>query len=263
MTGRNKMLRTALVAMVSLAVHGGASATILEPRTERQLVRDADLIFQGTVTRIEYRFSSSTASSKALPHTFVTFSLQSVLKGKLAAGAKTLTLRFLGGPNLKGQYLRALDCPLFDVGDRDVVFVRRNNRNICPVAGWSQGRFRVVGSEIYNDDGREVWLLANRTLAYGEEHSLSVLDHRRGPNNFVSRLRGGDGPEEPPPALPPIAGARLGAAQFLTFIRQLAASPGGTQGAAAAFSDADPDQPFEVPLFARPVAGSATREERR
>lgn len=263
MTGGNRMLRTALVAVVSLAAHGSASATILEPRTERQLVRDADLIFQGTVTRVEYRFSSSTASSKALPHTFVTFSVQSLLKGKLTAGAKTLTLRFLGGPNLKGQYLRALDCPLFDVGDRDVVFVRRNNRNICPVAGWAQGRFRIVGSEIYNDDGREVWLLANRTLAFGEEHSLSVLDHRRGQNNFVSRLRGGDGPEEPAPPLPPIAGTRLGAAQFLAFIRQLVASPGGTAGAPLPFTDADPEQPFEVRLFAQPAARSATQEERR
>jgi hypothetical protein len=188
----------------------------------------------------------------------VTFSVQSLLKGKLSAGAKTLTLRLLGGPNLKGQYLRPLDCPLFDVGDRDVVFVRRNNRNICPVAGWAQGRFRLTGGEITSDDGREIWLLGNQTLAYGEGHPLPVLDHRRGPNHFARRAAK---PEEAPPALSPIAGTRLNTAQFVTFIRQLVAAPsggaGGTLADAAPFVDADPEQPFEVRLFAPP----ATRPE--
>lgn len=250
MTRRNSMARTALLAiLIPSSLGSAARATILEPRTERQLVRDADLIFVGKVSKIDYRYSSSSAASKALPHTFVTFTVQRTLKGKLAAGAKTLTLRLLGGPTSKGRTLRALDCPLFDVGDRDVVFVRRNNRNVCPVAGWAQGRFRLVGSEVFNDEGREVWLQAGKTLVYGEEHALALLDQRRGPDHFVARLRGGAGPEQPDSPPPPIAGARLDAAQFLEFIRQLAASTKGRSDTAAPFIDADPDRPFEVPLF--------------
>jgi len=42
---------------------------------------------------------------------------------------------------MPGIEIRAVGMPRFSEGERDVVFVRDNNRAGCPVVGWSQGKF--------------------------------------------------------------------------------------------------------------------------
>jgi hypothetical protein len=200
-------------------------ATIVNPVTDEQLVKNAELIVQGVVTKIEHRISDGESRSHAqLPHTFVTFYVEKILKGSIAGPSNQFNLRFLGGPNHKRKrFLRVEECPLFNVGERGVLFVRRNERHICPLVGWMQGRFRIIGAnEIFNDNGREVWLTTEKKLAFGKAHPLSeVLTHQRGPNVFARKVSSEKQPEEPVPPPPPIQGTRLSADGFLAFIAGL------------------------------------------
>jgi hypothetical protein len=75
-------------------------------------------------------------------------------------------------------------------------------------------------------------------------------------------VHGGKEPEEPHPPAPPIAGTRLKAAQFIDFIRQLVTNPSGAQAASAPFTNADPDEPFEVRLFAGSPRSGIQEEHR-
>jgi hypothetical protein len=135
-------------------------ASSIPPVTEEDLVRKSELIFQGVVMRIDHRKAGfRTTGDATLPHTFVTFQVERILKGKHTGSSSQFTLRQLGGPDYSiARFLEVEGCPDFDIGERAVVFVRRNERGICPMTGWSQGKFRIVNGSLFNDSGREVWL---------------------------------------------------------------------------------------------------------
>jgi hypothetical protein len=157
---------------------GKVEATTIDPVTIQQLVREAELIFEGVVTRVEYRVSDvATPSHVALPHTFVTFAIEQTLQGS-TVNDRSITLRFQGGSDGNGSIMLVPGIPLFDVGDRDILFVRGNGEHLCPLVGWEQGRFRVIGGLVYTDNGQEVWLTRRGTLAFGPSHALEeVLTH--------------------------------------------------------------------------------------
>src|SRR5262249_54179244 len=86
--------------------------------------------------------------------TLVTFSDLTVLKGD--AGA-TLTLRLYGGSS-GGVTVEIPDMPTFTRGQREVLFVSGNNRDLCPLVGVWQGRFHVRfdaarAAEVIDDNG--------------------------------------------------------------------------------------------------------------
>jgi hypothetical protein len=160
------------MAMLGVATVG---ATTLDPVTLRRLVQEAELIVEGVVTAVEYRMSDVlTADHVALPHTFVTFAVAQIVKGRIMAG-RSLTLRFQGGPDGAGNILMVPGVPLFDVGDRDILFVRGNGTRLCPLIGWKQGRFRVLGGLLYTEWGQEVWLTRRGELAFGPSHALAEV----------------------------------------------------------------------------------------
>lgn len=159
---------------------GGMSrvgATTLDPLRLPQLVKQANLIFEGVVTAVEYRMSDRTTEAAALPHTFVTFEVKQTLKGSIA-GNRSITLRFQGGPAGNGNAMLVSGVPLFDVGQHDILFVSGNGEGICPLVGWEQGRFRVIGGFVHTNSGQEVWVTRRGEIAFGPYHALDeVLTH--------------------------------------------------------------------------------------
>jgi hypothetical protein len=139
-----------IVQTIPLAVPHVATAMVVVKRDFPELVARADAIVVGTVRRIEQGADPSGA-----PATFVTFSDLTVLKGEVG---ESLTLRFFGGA--EGDVVTFIpDMPTFTVGERDAVFVAGNGRDVCPLVGIWQGRFRVRfdaerGTDIVEDSNR-------------------------------------------------------------------------------------------------------------
>lgn len=131
-------------------------------------VKNADYIFQGVVTKVEYRLSDGTPQ---LPYTFVTFKVEKLLKGQVSQ--QFVTLRFVGGPdNTKQSFLTVSNVPLFDVGDRDVLFVKGNGQFECPLVGCDQGRFRIISNKVYTEDGGQILVDNQGKLVYGSQVPL-------------------------------------------------------------------------------------------
>lgn len=134
----------------------------------RDLSLTAELIADAEVVAIQQRNSDVVEPGDAdLPHTFVTFAIHQSIKGRSSAG-DTITLRFLGGPNGRGQVTMVPGMPEFRVGDRDILFIRHNGTTMCPVFGWERGRLRLVRDGVYDELGREVWVTPAGELAAGE-----------------------------------------------------------------------------------------------
>jgi hypothetical protein len=114
-----------------------ASATTIIPPSFAQLVRQAELIFQGTVTDVKSMWAGQGAERHI--ETSVTFRVDDAIKGKSGASYSI----FLLGGTLDGQTLEVTDTPKFKPGDRDIVFVEKNGEQFVPLVGIGFGRFRV------------------------------------------------------------------------------------------------------------------------
>jgi hypothetical protein len=155
------------VALLAITV-SAASASTQRPKTLDSLLVEAELIFSGTVLAIDHRESSiGAAEHVALPHTFVSYRVDHVLRGAATVGS-SITLRYLGGPASSDRILKVSGVPEFEVGDQDLLFVRRNGISPCPLVGWEQGRFRIVRGGVFDEFGREIWLTPNAQLVRGE-----------------------------------------------------------------------------------------------
>lgn len=169
-----KYIATAIAA--GLMLSSGAALSLSAPndasRLERQTAQ-SDFIFQGTITAITYR-----NSTEGVPHTFVTYRVDNVLKG--AYGARTLTLRFVGGVEKKGVVVRTLvasNAPAFATGQQDLLMMRGNGEVSCPLVQCALGRYRMeqgrvkteVGGVIArsNDGGAVVLSGGNARIASG------------------------------------------------------------------------------------------------
>lgn len=162
------------------------------------LVTEAEVIFQGVVEAVGYRSSVSEETGGGIPHTFVSYRVDSLYKGRPATQDR-LTLRFVGGEGEGSRILMASGVPLFDVGDRDILFVSGNGLRLCPLVDCARGRFRLIGDSVYTDDGRGVVRLEGDALWVGQPRPLEeVMTHdvagrqlRRTPSD----LRGESGAE--------------------------------------------------------------------
>ena len=128
------MVRAIVSALLLLQTATVASAMVVVQRDFPELVARAEQIVVGTVTDIKQETDASGA-----PATFVIFSDLTVLKGDIG---DTLTLRLYGG-DTGGVAVHIPDMPTFSVGERAVLFVAGNGRDVCPLVGVWQGRFHV------------------------------------------------------------------------------------------------------------------------
>ena len=132
-----KLLRSLLPMLcVGLAVASVRATTVIPP-TFDQLVSDAELIFQGTVTDTRSEWTGQGAERVIV--TYVTFKIEDAIKG---APGGSYTIRMLGG-TVDGETAEVADAPRFKAGDRDILFVEHNGNQFVPLVGIMHGRFHV------------------------------------------------------------------------------------------------------------------------
>ena len=158
---RSSCVRTLFVALAVAVQVDAAMAMVVAKRDFPELVGRAEQIVVGTVTDIGEETDVS-----GMPRTLVTFSDLTVLKGD---AGPTLTLKLFGGSSGRAA-VGIPEMPRFALGERAVLFVAGNGRDICPLVGVWQGRFRVRhdaerGMEVVEDgEGRPLLGRSGREL---------------------------------------------------------------------------------------------------
>jgi hypothetical protein len=141
----------------------------IKPFNLEESIQDSGLVFEGRVVEVENRVSTVQSEEHArLPHTFVTYAVDNVLKGEY--NDDLITLRFIGGQDPEtGDYLTVEGVPSFNLDDRDILFISPENGQVmCPLQGCEKGRFRVVGENLYSQHGREIILSDQGAIKFGE-----------------------------------------------------------------------------------------------
>lgn len=160
--------KAALGLACAAALAADALASTHSRRSLPEMLETSKLVFDGTVIGVEHRNSDVVApGDRALPHTFVTFRIESLVKGSSADG-NTITLRFLGGPDGTGRVMTVAGLPQFRVGDRDVLFVKQEGDKLCPIVDWEHGRMRIVRGDAYTALGGELWITPEGGVVHGE-----------------------------------------------------------------------------------------------
>lgn len=224
------------VGAVLLLSSGAARAQAPEEASLADLSAEADLVFQGTVTDITYA-----SSIEGIPHTFVTYRVEDVVKGNYRE--PTLTLRFIGGEKREGNVIRRLTvshAPRFEMGEQALLMVRGNNQEQCPLSRCAQGRFRFRDGFVATEDG---------SLLGQDARGFRVLSHEP-----LSRATGDFGAHTVDPERFALA-TPLYPQEFVAHVRQLVRQQ-RTRSAPAAVQSADPSEPFEgpKPMVAGPPA---------
>jgi len=125
-----------LFAAVVIALTGATATTVIPPNFD-QLVQQAEVIFQGTVTDVRSAWEGEGAQRHI--DTYVTFQVGNTLKG---APGGSYTIRVLGGT--VGQDSMEVTCaPKFQVGERQILFVEHNGQQFVPLVGIMHGQLRI------------------------------------------------------------------------------------------------------------------------
>jgi len=149
------------------------TATTVIPPTFEQLVQQAELIFQGTVTNVKSVWEGQGAQRHI--DTYVTLQVADSVKGN--AGS-SYTIRMLGG-TVGDETMLVTDTPKFNVGDREILFVEHNFDQFVPLVGISHGRFHVQSDRetgrdiVVNSEGEPV---RDLTKLGREEESVSAAN---------------------------------------------------------------------------------------
>jgi hypothetical protein len=147
-----KLLPSLLLTLSIGFAASSVRATTVIPPTFDQLVSDAEVIFEGTVTDTRSEWSGQ--GTERVIVTYVTFKIDDSMKG---APGGSYTIRMLGG-TVDGETAEVADAPRFKTGDRDILFVEHNGNQFVPLVGIMHGRFHVqtdaAGREtVAKDDG--------------------------------------------------------------------------------------------------------------
>jgi hypothetical protein len=213
------------------------------------LVRDADLILDGTVVDVAYRNSEATAPEDvSVPHTFVTFAVNEALKGLV--DGPTICLRFAGGLAPDGAVLITSRTTLFDPGERSFLFVRLNGFRASPLANGPLGRYRVVGNAVFGADGSEVVVDPDNRIVFGARQDLEeVRTNHVGQNLYelIHHHEQGEEPDSPPPA-----GQLVTPEMFKARVTALLQSTGEDQQPPVLMPSMDISKPFRIP---NPIPG--------
>jgi hypothetical protein len=212
-----------------------------------KMLRRAELVFDGTVTAVEYHDSTPESTNDvAVPHTFVTFAVNNVLKGTY--NAATITLRFAGGMNANGRLLRVKDSTLFDTGERSILLVRGNEQFASPLVNWARGRFRLVDGFAYTENGHELVSTQNGRLEFGAWRDLTEVRENDIAGQLLEIIRSADATEEDQPFTPP-ATEKMSEGAFRQFLLELIQRIHTAEELdnLPAVSTANGAQPFTVP----------------
>lgn len=131
------------MALLLMPISYGNASSVLEVSLN-EMLQQSQFVFEGTVTAIEAK-----ENSQKRIHTYVTFEIKDIIKGKYHSN--TITLSFLGGT--VGDVTMAVSGMKFpQMGEHGIYFVESLERvQVHPLYGWSQGHFiverDVTGSE--------------------------------------------------------------------------------------------------------------------
>jgi hypothetical protein len=140
-----------------------------------KLVERANLVVVGQVKRIEYRALPSADTGEGLiPHTFVTYGIEKVVRG--SAPGPEITLRIIGGPDGRGRFLAVSRVPVVQQGDRDLLFIENPADPSCPFVECDKGRFRILRDRVYDSQGAPV-----QGIAHGK-----IVSRGRPPQEFLT-----------------------------------------------------------------------------
>jgi hypothetical protein len=173
-----------LISSLAVAVATTRATTVIPP-TFDQLVTDAEMIFEGTVSSMRSEWTGEGRDRHIV--TYVTFKVEDSIKG--APGAET-TLRMFGG-TVDGQTIEVADAPRFKVGDRDILFVEHNGTQFIPLVGIMHGRFHVQRDEtgqneiIAKDNGAPLAQLAK----LGQDENAAVAGKALSKADFKTAIR--------------------------------------------------------------------------
>ena len=180
------MKKQCFILFATLAIAFSAiEATTVIPPTFEQLVQQAELIFQGTVTDVRSVWEGEGAQRHI--DSYITFQVQDSVKG---SPGSTYTMKMLGG-TVGDETMEINDSPKFNVGDRDILFVEHNYEQFVPLVGINYGRFHVgrdaqTGRDIIaNGEGEPI---RDLTKLGHEEEVISVKD-AISPEDFKSAIK--------------------------------------------------------------------------
>jgi len=129
--------RLAFVVLGLVAVAPLRATTVIAP-TFKELVAEADLVFEGQVLETKARMDAREGGAVIV--TDVSFRVLKRLKG---TSGDVVSLEFLGGTVGDRRY-RIDGMPTFTRGDHDVLFAVTSQRLISPLVGMMHGRVRVA-----------------------------------------------------------------------------------------------------------------------
>jgi hypothetical protein len=133
---KRSLFRLAVLVCPIAAAAVPAHATTFEPVTFNDMVAQAEVIFVGDV--VDVRPFTVQTRERTIVKTRVTFSVSDPLYG---TSSLVEVFDFLGGETADlGMKVEGM--PTFAVGDRRVVFARRD-RSINPIVGFTQGLMKV------------------------------------------------------------------------------------------------------------------------
>lgn len=125
-----------LAALVVLPC-AGRSTSVRAPEFS-ELVSRADSVVRAKVTGVRSEWRGRDETRRIV--TLVTFRVERVLIGQ---APPMLELEFLGG-QVGDDRFEISGMPVFKVGDKDILFVERNGRQLCPLVGFTHGRYLIV-----------------------------------------------------------------------------------------------------------------------
>ena len=209
------------------------------------LLQNADMVMQGEIVDIQYK-----DSKEGLPHTFVTYQVNEMIAGDTTD--KTITLRFIGGEQKKGDVIRHLsvsEVPEFEKGESDILFIRKNNTSICPLVKCSNGRFRDLNGLVTNENGQPVLLNANSELKLGKENMIEQMASSNSKGRFKKGLSDATGESTQIQVQ-----ANASHLDTMTFIAKLkersqSLSSSGKMSKKSLFKSSKPNEAFSTPLF--------------
>jgi hypothetical protein len=118
---------------------GRAGATVLAPIDLRELTRDANGIVRGRVAAVDPQWTDDRRGIV----TVVTLEVEASLKG-----TRYSTVRFVVPGGTLGRYRSiVMGAPIFESGQRVLVFLAWRVPSYPHLVGFSQGVFRVVGGD--------------------------------------------------------------------------------------------------------------------
>ncbi len=119
-----------------------ASASVVRPPEFSALVRRAERVVRVETSAVRSEWRGDGPTRRIV--TLVTFRVLEPIVGETSA---TIELEFLGG-QVGDVSLRVPDQPQFHAGDRDILFVENNGRQLCPLVNMMYGRYPLVADPV-------------------------------------------------------------------------------------------------------------------